>query len=163
MFNFFAQFRENMFILRNPDNYDYHCSLLTGVLAETDSITYGINCKSALNKLDDFDVCDGQLPQDMMHVLLESVVPYTIKAMLQSFINQKCLFTIDFVNQKLSTLKFSRSECRNKPSQLSSNILHDGNLNQSGKVLKLCLHTLLRAILYMSENIGLNLFSCLFS
>lgn len=121
-----------MFVLRNPDNYDYHCSLLTGVLAETDSVTYGINYKSALNKLDDFHVCDCQLPQDLMHILLEGVIPYTIKAMLQSFVHDKHFFTIDYVNQKLLSLKFSRSESRSKPSQISPNILHDdGNINQS--------------------------------
>ena len=127
-----------MFVLRNPDNYDYHCSLLTGVLAETDSVTYGVNYRSVLNKLDDFDVCDGQLPQDMMHILLEGVVPYTIKAMLQSFVCEKRLFTIDHINQKLSSFKFSRSESRNKPSQLSPHILHDGgNINQSGETCTL--------------------------
>jgi len=48
----YLQFQENLFVLRNPDNYDYHCSLLTRVLAEKDSVTYGVNYKSALNKLD---------------------------------------------------------------------------------------------------------------
>ena len=122
-----------MFVLRNPVNYNYHCSLLTGVLHEADSVTYGVNYKSPLNKLDDFDVCDGQLPQDMMHILLEGVIPYTIKAMLQSFICEKHFFTIDYVNQKLSSFKFSRSESRNKPSKISTNILNnEGNIHQSG-------------------------------
>ena len=132
--NFYLQFREDMFILRNPDNYDYHCSLLAGVLAETDSVTYGVNYKSVLNELDDFDVCDGQLPQDVMHILLEGVIPYRIKVMLQSFICEKRLFTIECINQKLSSFKFSRSESRNKPTQLSPHILNgDGNISQSGK------------------------------
>ena len=126
-----------MFVLRNPDNYDYHCSLLNGALAEIDSVTYGVNYRSALNKLDDFDVCDGQLPQDMMHILLEGIVPYTMKAMLQSFICEKQLFTIDCINQKLLSFKFSRSESRDKPSQLSPHILQDGNINQSGETFAL--------------------------
>lgn len=70
---------------RNQENYDYHCSLLSGVLAEADSVTYGLNYRSALNELDDFHVC-GQLPQDVMHILLEGVIPYTMKAILQSFV-----------------------------------------------------------------------------
>jgi len=122
-----------MFVLRNPVNYNYHRSLLTGVLCEANSVTYGVNYKSPLNKLDDFDVCDGQLPQDMMHILLEGVILYTIKAMLQSFIYEKHFFTIDYVNQKLSSFKFSRSESRNKPSKISINILNnEGNIHQSG-------------------------------
>ena len=52
-----------MYVLRNSVNYKYHCSLLTGVLREADSITYGINYESVLNQLDDFDVGNGQLPQ----------------------------------------------------------------------------------------------------
>ena len=124
-----------MFVLRNPDAHDYHCSLLTGVLAEIDSVTYGVNYRSALNNLKDFHVCDGQLPQDMMHVLLEGVVPYTMKATLQNFISEKRFFSIDYVNRKLLSFKFSRSESRNKPSQLSSNILHDdGKISQSGEM-----------------------------
>ena len=127
-----------MFTLRNPDAHDYHCSLLDGELAERDSVTYGVNHRSVLNNLDDFHVCDGQLPQDMMHVLLEGVIPYTIKAMLQSFVSEKHFFTIDDLNRKLSSFKFSRSESRNKPSQLSSNILHDdGNISQSGEMTAL--------------------------
>ena len=122
-----------MFVLRNPVNYNYHCSLLTGVLREADSVTYGVNFKSPLNELENFDVCDGQLPQDMMHILMEGVIPYTIKAMLQSFICEKHFFTIDYANQKLSSFKFSRSESRNKPLKISTNILHnEGNIHQSG-------------------------------
>ena len=118
-----------MFLLRNPVNYDYHCTLLTGVLCEADSVTYGVNYKSPLNKLDDFDVCDGQLPQDMMHILLEGAIPYTIKAMLQSLICEKCFFTIHSVNQK-QVSNLVQPESSNK---FSSHILHDdGNIHQSG-------------------------------
>lgn len=92
-------------------------TLLTGVLREADSVTYGVNCKSSVNKLDDFDVSNGQLPQDMMHIMLEGVIPYTIKAMLQSFMCEKHFFTIDCVNQKFLSFKFSQSQSRNGPSQ----------------------------------------------
>ena len=124
-----------MYVLRNPVNYKYHCSLLTGVLRETDSVTYGINYESVLNQLDDFDVGNGQLPQDVMHILLEGVLPYTIKVMLQSFVCKNHFFTIEYVNQKISSFKFSRSESKSKPSQISSNVLNDdGKINQSGMV-----------------------------
>jgi len=106
---------------------------MEGSLAEADSITYGINYKSALNKLEDFHVCNNQLPQDMMHILLEGVLPYSVKTMLQNFVSVKHYFTIDSINQRIVSFKFSRSECKSKPSQISSNILHDdGNIHQSG-------------------------------
>lgn len=90
-----------MFVLRTPESYDYHCSLMTGLLAEADSITYGINYKSELNKLEDFHSYNNQLSQDMMHILLEGVIPYSVKAMLQSFVSVKHYFTINSVNQKI--------------------------------------------------------------
>ena len=122
-----------MFVLRTPESYEYHCSLMAGSLAEADSITYGINYKSALNKLEDFHVCNNQPPQDMMHILLEGVMPYSVKAMLQSFVAVKHYFNINIINQRILSFKFSWSECRSKPSLISLNILHDdGNIHQSG-------------------------------
>lgn len=122
-----------MFVMRTPESYDYHCSLMAGSLAEADSVTYGINYKSELNKLEDFHVCNNQLPQDMMHILLEGVIPYSVKAMLQSFVCVKHYFTINSINQRILSFKFSRTESRSKPSQIPSNILHDdGSIHQSG-------------------------------
>lgn len=82
-------------MLCTPATYDYHCSLLNGPLAETDSVACGINYCSALNRLAYFHVADDQLPQDVMHVLLEGAVPYTMRLMLQVFIwrNRISLYT----------------------------------------------------------------------
>ena len=122
-------------MLRNPVNYNYHCSLLTGVLREADSVTYGINYESVLNQLDAFNVANGQLPQDVMHILLEGVLPYTLKAILQRFVYENHFFSIEYVNQKISSFKFSRSESKSKPSKITSNaLLDDGKINQSGIV-----------------------------
>lgn len=122
-----------MFALRDSVNYEYHCSLLTGVLRESDSVTYEINYKSTLNKLDYFYAGNGQLPQDVMHILLEGVLPYTIKAILQSFVCEKCFFTIEILNQRILSFRYSRSESKNKPSQISSSVsTDDGTISQSG-------------------------------
>ena len=115
-----------------PRNLWYHCSLLLGSFADADSVTYGINYCSPLNKLENYHVCNGQLPQDIMHILLEGAIPYTMKAMLQSFVNAKKYFTITYVNEKILWFKFSHDDCRSKPSQISSNILGEGNFHQSG-------------------------------
>ena len=120
-------------MLRTSESYDYHCSLMKGSLAEADSVNYGINYKSVLNKLEDFHVCNNQLPQDVMHILLEGVIPYTLKAMLQSFVCVKHYFTIDSLNQRILSFKFSQTECRSKPCQIPSSILYDdGCIHQSG-------------------------------
>jgi len=106
------------------------------MLAQVDSVTYGLNYRSALNELEDFHVCHFQLPQDMMHILLEGVIPYTMKAMLQSFVCVKRYFTIDNLNKKILNFKFSRSESKCKPSPISSHVLHDDdNISQSGMVI----------------------------
>ena len=69
----------------------------------------------------------------MIHVLLEEVIPYSVKALLQSFVSVKRYFTIDSVNQKISSFKFSWTESKSKPSQIPSTILHDGgSIHQSG-------------------------------
>ena len=57
-------YTESDFVLRMPRSYDYHCSLLSGPLAEADLVTYGVNYESALNK-QDFHVGNNQLPQDI--------------------------------------------------------------------------------------------------
>ena len=90
------QFVTSKFVPRTVESYDCHCSLLHGPLKEHHSTTYGINNKSVLNELEGFHVANSQLPQDMMHVLLEGVLPYELKLMLSEFINggKKIQFTI---------------------------------------------------------------------
>ena len=116
-----CQYRESDFVLRTPASYNYHCSLLSGPLAEADSVTYGVNYESALNRLQDFHVCNNQLPQDIMHIILEGVVPYMMKAMLHSYIRVKGYFTLYDVNQRILHFKYSRAEAKSKPRQILSN------------------------------------------
>lgn len=102
-------------------------------MADTDSVTYGVNYHSVLNDLTYFHVADNQLPQDVMHVLLEGVVPYTIKCMLQSMICSKHYFTLNLLNERISCFEYSRTESRNKPAELKDKVLlSEGNLGQTG-------------------------------
>ena len=120
-----------MFVLRNPVNCDYHCSLLTGVLREADSVTYGVNHKSPLNKLDDFDVCDGHAASTRYGAYLvgRSNSLHNTGHATEFYMRE----TLTLLIKNFLSFKFSRSESRNKPSQISSHILHnDGNIHQSG-------------------------------
>ena len=129
-------------MLRTPATYDYHCSLLSLSLAEADSVTYGINYNSVLNKLEDFHVCNGQLPQDIMHILLEGSIPYTMKLMLKSFICTKNYFTITDINERILCFKYSRNECQSKPGKAPPNFIHDeGSIRQSG-MYECCIYLL---------------------
>ena len=92
-----------------------------------------------MNKLEDFHVCNHQLPQDIMHVIIEGAIPYTLEAMLQSFIYTKHYFTIDTLNERILCFNFSRSESRSKPCVILPNSLKDeGHINQSGTYQKFC-------------------------
>lgn len=85
------------FISRTPESYDYHCSLLDGPLCAEDSVTYGVNYSSVLNDIDNFHVVDN-LPQDIMHVLLEGVIPYELTLMLTDFIVNRKFFSCVLLN-----------------------------------------------------------------
>ena len=46
------------------------------------STTYGVNRLSVLDYVEHFDVCQC-MPEDIMHILLEGLVPYETKLLLQ--------------------------------------------------------------------------------
>ena len=100
--------------MRTPDLYDYHCSLLSGPTATDDSVTYGINYKSPLNDIDNFHVANMQLPQDVMHVLFEGVLPFETKLMISAFIQEK-FFNLETLNDRCQHFMYGRAESRNRP------------------------------------------------
>lgn len=124
------QFVESDFTLRDPASHDYHCSLLDGTLGTEDSITYGVNHKSALNRIDFFHVANTQLPQDIMHVILEGVLNLETKLLLSSLVHEN-YFTLDFLNERIANFPYGRSEKRNKPPRAFT------NANLSGSKLPL--------------------------
>ena len=73
---------------RSPELHEYHCSLINQeCLSDFNSITYGVNYRSRLNDIPLFHVADWQLPQDVMHILLEGVLPLELKLLLDSLIS----------------------------------------------------------------------------
>lgn len=66
-----------------------------------DSTTYGINHRSPLNGIEHFHVANCQLPQDVMHVLLEGVIPLETKLMLSVFIYEEKYFSLRFLNDRI--------------------------------------------------------------
>ena len=120
--------------MRNPASYDYQCSLLDGPLADHDSTTYGINYKSPLNEISGFHVANNQLPQDVMHIILEGTLPLEIKLMLTSFIKDKKYFDVQFLNDRVSKFYYGKTESRNKPPKefTIKSFSPDGKLHLSG-------------------------------
>jgi hypothetical protein len=103
-----------------------------------DSITYGINYRSPLNQIEHFHVANSQLPQDVMHVLLEGVIPMEMKLMLKVFIYEKKYFTLQFLNERMKFFCFGREEIRNKaPKQIEKIHITTNRLPLSGRLLKI--------------------------
>ena len=126
------QFQAAEFTPRTKESYDYHCSLLTGPLAAEDSTTYGIVQSSPLNLIEDFHVVD-QLPQDIMHVLFEGVVPYELQLMLKHFVKEKYL-TISQLNEKIESFCYSSHDASDRPSGINPRIFTspEAKMNQTG-------------------------------
>lgn len=114
LFNFILLQFKDEFILRDCASHDYYCSLLEGPFGSEDSVTYGINSISCLNKIKHFHVANFQMPQDVMHVILEGILPLETGLMLASFIGDN-FFTLELLNDRIENFSYSRTEARNKP------------------------------------------------
>lgn len=112
---FSLQFTEDCFVLRTPSDYDRHCSFLEGPLATDDSVTYGIKCRSPLNRIDNFHVANLMLPQDIMHILFEGVLAKETQLLLTRYICEAKYFSLDFLNSRMQSFVYGRVECRSKP------------------------------------------------
>ena len=113
----YLQFTAKEFIPRTIYSYNYHCSLLDGPLWSEHSTTYGVNCSSVLNDLYGFHVVD-QLPQDIMHCLLEVVVPHEVTLLLTDYITIRKLFTCEQINDRIACFSYSTHEAKDKPSPI---------------------------------------------
>lgn len=127
------QFKSSQFTPRTKETYDYHVSLLDGPLSKENSVTYGVNFRSPLNSLKGFHVADN-LPQDIMHVLFEGVLPYEIALMLRNFILVEKYFSLEALNHRISSFTYTDYEVKDKPTMIQYNLLTTTkNVTQSCK------------------------------
>jgi len=88
---------------------------------------HGINRNSILNQLKYYNVCDGFLILDVMHDLLEGVLQYEVKQLLQAM-TQNNVFSLELLNTRLENLELGHMESNNRPSLIAPTTLHgDGN------------------------------------
>ena len=123
-------FTEGTMTLRNRDNYEEH---LRQVEADPNQVSNTrIARKSVLNDLDYFHVTQNYTP-DVMHDLLEGVCPYIMKLILKTFIIDKKLLTVDFLNQRIKSFNYGPTEFGNKSTEISRYALShaDGHTKQS--------------------------------
>ena len=120
-----VNFRGSLFIERTLEQYCNHCddieSAPTPAAVKDLSTTYGIVERSLLSKLSQFDIVK-QLPEDIMHVLLEGSVQYEVRHTLQHFIDNG-YFTLKQLNNALNNLSLGYHDERNRPPPLRETIL----------------------------------------
>lgn len=129
-----SKFCDSEFVPRTKADHDLHCQGLDTELSEYFSRLYGINNSSVLNQLKFFHVVGGLVP-DVMHDLLEGVLPLTICEMLKHFISVKKYFTIDELNHAIRNFDYGHSYVKNKPSFIDISHLNRKKLRQSASQL----------------------------
>lgn len=79
------------FTLQTSDSYSHYCNLIEHIpeLSGHYSTVFGINCRSPLESLPHFSVAEGSMIPNIMHDVLEGVLPIEIKSMLQ--VVYKCI------------------------------------------------------------------------
>lgn len=121
-----VNFRSCQFPERTCQQYSDHCNQIE--LAPTPQArkdletTYGIVNRSLLSKLPEFDITK-QLPQDIMHVLLEGAVQYELRHVLQYFI-ENGFFTLQQLNRAFTSLSFQYQDEANRPPLLKESVFN---------------------------------------
>lgn len=127
------QFDESSLRLRNIEQHRRYCALLD---VPDSSRQYGVNRLSILDEAPHFDLCKC-MPHDIMHVILEGVLPLHCKFLLMHCIFEEHYFTLKLVNRLIAEFEYGYSEGRNVPRQLDSDHLKssESKLSQSGMCL----------------------------
>ena len=96
------------------------------------STTYGIVSRSPLLDIEYFNLIT-QVPQDIMHVILEGVAQYDIRLIICHYIIDEKVFTLDEFNQALGSFNFGYTERRCKPERIHCSVISGSD----GEKLKL--------------------------
>ncbi|XP_065340766.1 uncharacterized protein LOC135940042 [Cloeon dipterum] len=110
---------------------------LTGEQRTEISKLYGINGRSVLADLENFDLTTC-LPQDLMHNLLEGVAEVELRALIFELIEERSLLTYNDLNYLVSGFPFPKEFLRSKPSPFEPAHIKNGKLRQNASQM-LCL------------------------
>lgn len=108
-------FVEEDFLLRSKELYDYHLNNIeqNEDLHQHFSKEYGINKRSILRDAPYFDVTE-QLPQDLMHVILEGSLSRTLYFVVRYFLNNN-ICSLNEINTFILNFPYGYSELKDKP------------------------------------------------
>lgn len=114
-----VSFRDDAFVIRNKEVHDYHLQALEA--SETNGPVYGVLHKCPLLHVSYFDVTTAFVP-DIMHDMLEGVIPQVMVKVLQKALNDK-LVTVDLLNFRLNEI----SGVSDRPNAFTSRTLKNGS------------------------------------
>jgi hypothetical protein len=109
-------FDEQQYQLRSKENYDETMSKLT--LPQYDASSTGIKAPCCLHELKYFHVTNNWAP-DIMHDLLEGVVPFECSLLLKELENQH-IITVAQLNTAVQLFNYSACDQKSKPPALSN-------------------------------------------
>ena len=123
-----GNFDPKSFILRDQNSHVSICQRIENTsdlkIKSELQTTYGIIYRSALLSINDFDITK-QLPHDVMHVVLEGILPYECQLSL-SVLMEQGLFTLEEFNQQLVRFQFSYADAKSKPESLKPTVFVTG-------------------------------------
>ena len=118
------KFYEEDFIARTKEAHERHCHEIENApndMVKNDlGTSYGINYRSSLCDLHEFDIT-VQLPQDIMHTLMEGAVQYELRHLLQHYIDNS-QFTLIQLNAAIANQEYGYSELSDKPGPLKETV-----------------------------------------
>lgn len=119
-------FLEEAFVLRTMETYSAQFDAIeqapTLNVQNDLKTTYGLTTRSSLCQLPTFDVTQ-QLPQDIMHTLLEGVVQYEVRLVLLHYI-QSSQTSLSEINGAILSHEYGYSEISDKPIPLRDTVFH---------------------------------------
>ena len=116
--------------------HERHCvSATSGPIAELEATTYGVSRRSILNESQYFHVIGGMAP-DLMHDVLEGVLPLTIMMLLKNCTCTKKLFKIDLFNSRLTSFCYGQIEATNNFKEAGFSTASETTIKQTGIVNK---------------------------
>ena len=138
------QFREGEFFLRTKEAYTQQCKrVMDPTIASAErqhySVTYGINRESKIADAEGFDITE-QLPEDIMHVLLEGVAPAHLGLFLKEISINNPALSVEAFNHKVKSFNYPYFESAAKPSHLIRDHINDEDLTgkQTGILKMYC-------------------------
>ena len=120
------------FLPRTIATHSTQCASLDGPLHDHFASTFGISHDSILNTSRYFHVTEGSIP-DVMHDVLEGVLPYEVKELLKHLTNEG-IISFSELSSAMESFPYTGHDLLNKPTPLALTTLRssDHKLKQTG-------------------------------